>query len=461
MSLKSTGNTKDLFKTKQPKLKNNITISEKVKKKETINIIEDKQDDTSTSNLLTTSSNTAIEVSNSHMSNVNNLTIDEIFNFMELYFKRSGIMYNHLYNSFNKFLEEDLKVFLENGEHVFFEKIDKNKIYKYKFKYENTTIKPPTMENGIEPMFPNDTRNKSLVYGGRLMAKVTQIQEVIDILTGEKVVKQNGHSEENVPIANMPIMVRSAYCSLNLYKGYDKTECGYDPGGYFIVNGSEKVVIAQDRMCENKPIVFTKKDSGGDIYTVQVNSKSYKPHGIIQVVTIRMKKDNILIIRIPILSELPVLILFRALGIESDKDIINYIVYDDQDHDMIDILRTSLDECKTDKGVKIQTKEDAITYLMTKMRVIKRYSETDKNIKNQQKKIHLMSLLENGFLPHIEGDTIQKAIYIGYMINRLLRCYLGRIQKDDRDSYINKRIDLPGTLLDELFRQFYRKMLNE
>mgnify|MGYP002379055681 FL=1 len=70
-------------------------------------------------------------------------------------------------------------------------------------------------------------------------------------------------------------------------------------------------------------------------------------------------------------------------------------------------------------------------------------------------------MLKNNLLPHIEGDMRQKAMYFGYMINKLLKCYLGRIKPDDRDSYLNKRIDLPGDLLMELFKQFYRKMLNE
>lgn len=392
---------------------------------------------------------------------VNNLTTDDVFSFMELYFKRSGIMFSHLHNSMNKFLGEDMKTFLENGEHIFYEKIDKNKIYKYKFKFENTMIKPPTMDNDIEPMFPSDARKRSLVYGGRLLSRVTQYQEIIDINTDEKIVRQNGHPEENVPIANIPIMVKSAYCSLNLYKGQDKTECRYDPGGYFIINGSEKVVIPQDRMCENKPLAFTKKDPAGDIYMVQVNSKSYKPHGIAQSIMIKMGKNNIITIRVPIISEIPVMILFKALGVETDRDIINYITYDENDHDMIDLLRTSMDECKTDKGIRINTREDALQYLTTKMRVFKKYTETDKNVKNQQKRLHLINLLERGFMPHIEEGAMMKGIYMGYMINRLLRCYLGRIPKDDRDSYINKRIDLPGILMEELFRQFYKKMMNE
>jgi len=392
---------------------------------------------------------------------VNNLSTDDVFKFMDLYFDRNMILYGHLYNSFNKFLDEDVKAFLENGDHTFFEKATATQIIRYKFKYSDVAIKPPVLENDIEPMFPSDARNRSLTYAGKLVARVKQLQEIIEIATDEKVVREIGKEEENVPIATLPIMVRSAYCSLMLHKGKDKSECEYDPGGYFIVNGSEKVVIAQDKMCENKPLVFTRKDSGGEVFTVQVNSKSYKPHGIAQIISIRLKKDGILTIKVPILSEINVLIVLRALGIESDKDLINYIVYDDNDHDMIDVLRTSLDECKNEKGMKILTQEDALEYLMTKMRVIKKYSETDKVVRQQQKRLHLKTLLETGFIPHVENDMMQKAVYICYMLNKLLRCAIGRIPKDDRDSYVNKRIDLPGTLIEELFRQFYRKMIND
>ena len=59
------------------------------------------------------------------------------------------------------------------------------------------------------------------------------------------------------------------------------------------------------------------------------------------------------------------------------------------------------------------------------------------------------------------GTFIEKAYYIGFMINRLLQCYLGRIPPDDRDNYINKRVDLPGQLMMDLIKQYYKKMLNE
>jgi DNA-directed RNA polymerase beta subunit len=399
----------------------------------------------------------------------NNLDINDIFKFVELYFNRYGILFGHLYNSFNKFLDEDVVNFLTTGDHTFFEKLTKDKVIKYKFKYENISIKNPTLENDVEPMFPTDARSRNMSYASKLTAKITQIQEITDIATNEVVTRVIGQPDENYPIANIPIMMRSRFCSLSMYPEHDKRECEYDPGGYFVVNGSEKVIISQDRMVENKPLVFIKKDSGMDIYTVQVNSKSYKPHGLTQVNTIRMKKDKIMTIHTPILNEVPVFTVFRALGIESDRDILNYIVYADSDFekldllDIVDTIKISLDNCRNEKGDKIQTQQDAIEFLVNKMRILKKYSETDKKVKDQQKRLHLMDLFKNNFLPHIEGDVKVKAYYLGYMINKLIKCYLGKngTVPDDRDSYLNKRIDLPGDLLMELFKQFYRKMLND
>ena len=392
---------------------------------------------------------------------MNDLTRDDIFKFTDLYFSRRFIMYNHLHNSFNKFLDEDVKIFLEKGENIFDEHLMANgNIVKYRFQMENVSIRPPVMDND-ELMFPSDARNRNLTYESKIVADVTQIQEITNVISGEITTKKIGEKERNVPIANVPIMVRSKYCSLNLKGGYDNDECDYDPGGYFIVKGAEKVVISQDRMCENKPLCFIKKDSGVSTYVIQVNSKSFKSNGLIQIVSIRMKKENVINIKVPILNEIPVLILFRALGIETDRDIVRLIVYDPTDIVMINSVRVALNNSMTQEGTKIQTTEDALNYLTTKLRVHKKYTETDLDVKQRQKIMHLKYLLENNFLPHISGGLITKAYYLGYMINRLLKCFLGRTPTDDRDSYINKRVEGVGPLFEELFKQEHRKMLNE
>jgi len=391
----------------------------------------------------------------------NSIDINDIFKFMDLYYNRTGIMYTHQYNSFNKLFDEDIKNFLEKSDNTFFEKITKDKIIKYKFEYSNIAIRPPMLPNEDELMFPSDARNRNITYNAKLIATVTQVQEITDITTDTIEKKIVGKPENEFPIAYIPVMLRSKYCALNIKKGYDKSECEYDPGGYFVIYGSEKVVIPQERMVENKPLVFLKKDSGTESYVVQVNSKSHRNNRLLQVIAIKIKKDGLMTIKVPIINEIPVVILLRALGIETDKDIIDYIVYNEKDLDMINVIRSSLDGSVNEKGIKIQTQQEALEYLLTKMRVIKKYSESDKVVKQQQRLLHLRTLLENNFLPHVEGGLLYKAYYIGYMINRLLKCYLGRIPPDDRDSYINKRIDLIGNLMEELISQHYRKMLNE
>lgn len=401
------------------------------------------------------------ELNDKKTEDINNLTTDDIFRLMDLYFYRKNYMYRHLYDSYNKFIEEDVKNYLEHGDHIFNEKITKTTVYKQKFKYNNIHVIGPKMQNDTEIMFPSDARHHNLTYSIKLLADIIQIQEIIDIASGNKIEHVIGTKEIDYPVAYIPLMLRSKFCSLNTYKENNSNECEYDPGGYFIVNGSEKVIISQDRMVENKPLVFIKKDSGTMSYIVQVNSKSYKSNGMTQILNIKMKKDGTMTIRVPIFNEINVFTIFRALGIESDKDIIDLIVYDENDIYMIDLIRITLELCKNERGENIQTQEAAIDYLVNKLRVIKIYTETDKNIKLYQKKNHLMSLLKMSLLPHIEGGLKEKGFFLGYMINRLMRVYLGRLRVDDRDSYINKRVDLPGDLMNELFKQQYKKMLSE
>jgi len=389
------------------------------------------------------------------------LSIDEIFKLVDLYFNQKYKMYVHSKNSYDKFIEDDIKNFLTKYGSVFFEKITTDKNIIYKFEFSDISIRPPTIGNDGRQMFPTDARENNLTYASKLMATVTQVQEIRDIYTKELISRTiTGTPEHDVPIATIPIMVRSKYCSLNGKTDVDGNECEYDPGCYFIVNGNEKVVISQERICENKPLVFLRKDSNSQMYVVKVNSRSQNINGMMQVMTINMKHDGQLTLMVPILIEFPVLILFRALGIESDREIIDYIVSDKNDADMIDIVVRSIRLATDDKGVQIKTQSDAINYLSNKIRVIKKYSD-DKEIRQKQKKLHLEHLIDNNFLPHITGGRTYKAYFIGYMINKLLKCVLKRNEPDDRDSYLNKRVDLVGNLMDDLFRQFFRKMLNE
>jgi len=391
-----------------------------------------------------------------------------IFKLIDLLLK--GDLYKSNRDSFAQFIEEIIYKELKDGQNIFSEKYKNNKIYRHRFQFDNIGLKPPINENNDELMFPEDARIKNLDYQSKLVADVKQILEIIDLETDEKTSKVIAEEKET-PVAKIPILVKSKYCVTNLRKDLPNTECPYDPGCYFIIKGGEKVVLAHERICENKPLVYTKKDAtfrDGVMYQIQINSKGVDILGMVNVFTLQMKKDDSIVCLTNQFSEIPLFVLMRALGISSDYDVIKYIVYDLNDYDMSNMLRYSLDksqsEVKDIKGLNkvIRTQEDAIEYLTTKYKLNnKKYSETDEAIREQQKKMNVIRILENEFLPHMGKNMMNKAIFVGYMCNKLLNCILKRNDIDDRDSYANKRIDHIGVLLGKLFKQHYKKMLND
>lgn len=265
----------------------------------------------------------------------NNLTTDDVFRILDLYYYKEFYKFRHLHDSYDKFIDDTIPRFFTEISHVFAEFINEDRYVKHKFIFENVRADSPKLPNGNDPMFPADARHLATPYSMIIYADVTQVKESMDINTSGKnnmTTQVIGQTEYNRPIMIVPTMVRSKYCSLNIHKEETRDECKYDPGGYFIVNGSEKVVICQDGMIRNHPMVFIKKNSNISYNVVQVNSKSSDPMGMMQAISIKMKKDGVMIVKIPILYEVNVMILLRALGVESDRDIIDYCAYDQTDN---------------------------------------------------------------------------------------------------------------------------------
>ena len=395
------------------------------------------------------------------------LSNSEIFNLLDARFSKKYILYEHLHKSYNDMIDNNLIPYLENNDNIFYEAKINNLIYRYRFKLENIHVRPALNNNGTLLTYPMDARNKNSTYSIKIIAKISQIQEIYDLNKKEIVLERViGAPVERDVIAIIPNMIRSKYCSLEISKDYNKNECEYDPGGYFIVNGSEKIVLCIESIAPNRILVHAKKDGDITNYHVQINSKSSNPNIMMQGISVRLLKDFNIMIRVPILNEVSVFTLMRALGLETDKDIVKYVVYNENDIDMINILKIAIDLSKVEGKKLILSQEDAIFSLTNKLKVVKKYTDKDKKLQYEEKKEHLEALLRNAFMPHIETtkyDNIlkTKAYFLGLMVNKLLNCYLGRIKPDDRDSFINKRIDLPGDLIFDLFKQYYKKMLNE
>ena len=393
------------------------------------------------------------------------ITTDDIFKLSDIYFYKKNILFSHLHDSYNKFIEYDIKNFLENNEHCFNQKITSNKVYKRGFKFSNIRIESPK-DNNRNIIFPIDCIKNNLTYEISLIADVEQYQEVIDIETDEKIVLTTGNIEYDILISKIPLMVNSKFCSINKYKNRIKNECKYDPGGYFIINGNEKVIISQERMVDNKPLIFLKKESGNLIYTLQLNSKYHKDN-VVRIINIILKKNKIIFIRLPIfLTEINVGIIFKAIDIESDKEIFDTILCNSKidNNILIEFLDNTIQECIDNNGKKIKIKEQALDYLVSKLRKPQKNQLTIEHppeLHIYQKQKYLKKLLETNFLPHITGGFKEKGLYLGYIIYKLLLVYIGKKDPDNRDSYINKRIDLPGDILFDIFKQGYKKVLSE
>lgn len=396
---------------------------------------------------------------------------NDILPLQNLIFKDVNSMYKLQYNHFNQCMEDMIPRMLKENKNIFYESILGNKTYKYRFLFDEISIKPPEIPGKKEYMFPEDARKNNYTYSAKIEANVKQIQEIYDINSGETLIKQIGEEEKEQQIAAVPIMIRSSFCNTNIRKDIKNTECKYDPGCYFIVKGNEKVIIGMERLCDNKFLVFKKKDSnflsGYQIYAT-VNSKKNDYTGMIQTFNIKMKKNGSIFIETPHFNDVPLVIILRALGMVQDQQIVDNITNDPDDVSMINSLRETLNEnfiqgVKNEKGddLIVKNNNDAILCLISKIKKFKRTTDTDEAIKKEEQKIYIIETLKADVLPHLGDNLMDKAKYICYMTKRMLNVYLERTEADNRDDYVNKRVDMPGVLIYQLFNQLYKKMLND
>ena len=305
-------------------------------------------------------------------------------------------------------------------------------------------------------MTPHIARMNNLTYSSSLFINV---HIIIEIINEEGQLQKLDKYVNNVYIGKIPIMVRSNSCVLYQIPGIgdsNNQECRYDFGGYFIVNGNEKVLIMQDRINENDTLVFAPNNNTDGIYAEirSMTDLTYLPSkttSLNMVGKMNHMGRNIRLNTSFLRTEIPVFIMFRALGIISDKEIIAHIVYDPENKDNQRII-CQLMACCEDAS-DINTQEQAEEYLIRNMTGVNKNS------------INTLKLLKdniiNDFLPHVGKNYRRKALYLGYMIFKMIRIYLEYDDYDNRDSYMNKRIDTPGILMSNLFRQCYGKMTKE
>ena len=386
-------------------------------------------------------------------------------------YENVNILVNHQIESYNDFIDKKILQIIQGFNpiqiyHNFNENI-KDFTYKIFINVNNPSLSKPifqSQDGSKQLMTPHLARLNGLTYGVNLY---TDIQILVETINSNGIIERNEIKVANVIIGKIPIMVKSKACILNTMPGIaednGKNECRYDPGGYFIINVNEKVIISQDRIAENKCLIFSANGSVTDGLTAEIRSvqdgiflppkttsisMSSKPTHLGRIIRI-----NSSFLRV----EVPLFIIFRALGIVSDKEIIQHIVFDVdnvKNQKLINELAATIEDASD-----IYTQEDAITYLTKYIGITgkpKEYLEKPEITRNV-----IIQIIKNDFLPHVGPNLCRKAAYLGYMVRKLLNTYLGYKKLDNRDSYIHKRIDTPGILLSNLFRQCYGKLMKE
>ena len=254
---------------------------------------------------------------------------------------------------------------------------------------------------------------------------------------------------EKVFLGKFPIMLQSNYCILSKLSPeirYTMGECRNDLGGYFIIQGKEKTVVVQEKFGDN--MLYIRKYEGDDVeylYSAEIRSVSENVSKPIRTLSVKIVAPSSsytfqnMVVNIPnVRKPVPLFIVFRALGIISDKDIITTCLLDLNKYEqMVDLFVPSVH----DAGA-ILTQQLALKYigLLTKGKRVE----------------HALEILSDYFLPHVgEVNFTEKAYYLGNIIFRLLSVYHGLDQPTDRDNYKYKRVELVGSLLYDLFREHY------
>jgi DNA-directed RNA polymerase II subunit RPB2 len=393
------------------------------------------------------------------------------WNTIESYFKNNHLdqLVKHQIESYNDFtnfqIQKTISMFnpmiisSDNKEENNF----KLKIYIH---FKNFKLfRPQIFENNgsSKIMFPNDARLRNFTYASNMSVDIDIKYEIKFLEDNSSQTIMNVLSGIN--IGKLPIMLKSSLCVLNHYKNNNirNDECYCDPGGYFIINGSEKVVLAQERAaeniiyCFNAPKAATKWATKAEVRSVP-DFKQISPK-LISIMQASKPNEygHPMYVQLPKLKQpVPVFILFRALNVISDKDICDYILLD-SDKETNKKLLVHLKASIIDSA-HIRDQKTAFDYIMTHIIFNPFNMTSDEGLLRKEQ--YTNDILTEELFPHCKTPK-EKIYFLGLMVNKLLKTNLKLIKPSDRDSYVNKRIDTCGILLNNLFRNYFNKMVKD
>ena len=314
-------------------------------------------------------------------------------------------------------------------------------------------------------MFPQEARLRNFTYASAMTIDLN-IKYIIRTGASLDSVQILHKAITKIHIGKLPIMLKSNICVLNQYKHVENTqlgECKYDAGGYFIINGSEKTVIGQERAAENRVYCYnvSKNNTKYNWIAEMKSVPDFKCISPKQINVMVSSKNNgfgyAVYVQIPrIKQDIPLFIVFRAIGVITDKEICEKILLDlnvPEYKEICNNLQASIIEANG-----YLTQEECIKYITSYAMFTP--INMDRETGAKKKMDFTMDVLNNDLFPHCHNNH-QKIYFLGYMTFRILLANFNMAKPDDRDSYLNKRVDLTGTLLNNLFRNYFNKLVKD
>lgn len=350
------------------------------------------------------------------------------------YFEENSFVQSDI-ESFNNFIDTELQKIIDENRDIEPTIIPHN-IDEFKIRFNKVWVTKPEIteaDGSKRSIYPIEARLRKITYSAPCFIEVSA--------------HINGVQRESftTQIANLPIMLKSKYCHLNKLsyeKLVEKGEDPTDPGGYFIINGTEKVLVNIEDLASNK-LMVEKKITGPSEFIGKIFSERgpFKiPH------TIEKIKDGIFYVTFTRVKKMPIIVVIKALGLLKDEEIMKFISPDVQNNEILVNLY---------EFANIKSEEEALDYMAKKIGI------------TQSKEIRVertMEILDKYFLPHL-GIKKEDRIFKAYNLCKLVKKYVAVSNNekllDDKDHYSNKKIKLSGDLLADLFRVNLKVLIND
>ena len=376
-------------------------------------------------------------------------SLKDKFELLPAFLKVRGLVRQHI-DSFNYLVNDEIKKIIHAKAN---EKVTCDTDPNFYLKYTNIHVGKPSVEEDyiVEDITPQQCRLRDMTYAAPVTVDV-------EYTRGKEIVTRTSkNGVGGVTIGRIPLMLRSSRCVLTGKSEEELArlgECPLDPGGYFVVKGTEKVILIQEQLSKNRIIIDV--DAKGEV-GASVTSSTHERKS---KTSIAVKHGKLYLRHNTFADEIPVLVALKAMGLESDQEAVQLV---GPDPAYASLLAPSLQEC-ANHG--IFTQRQALEYCGSKVRAATRgshgsgggggYRQSKRNRVDEARDILAGVVLAH--VPVPSYDFRQKRAYVAVMIRRILHAMVDRRAIDDKDYYGNKRLELAGQLLALLFEDCFKRL---